>query len=127
MKINAIMERKAPKIQTDSYSVDDVIVLSEEEYSSLYNDLLEDREYFEKRKDAGEYLLVLGEGKRNGILVNTEGYSYARYSALVPFARQLVDEHIKKLTDYAINEARKAKGRKEKIPYEAIRNVSEQD
>lgn len=32
MKINAIMERKAPKIQTDSYSVDDVIVLSEEEY-----------------------------------------------------------------------------------------------
>ena len=39
---------------------------------------------------------------------------------MVPFARQLVDEHIKKLTDYAINEARKAKGRKEKIPYEAI-------
>jgi len=121
MKINAIMERKALSIQADSYSVDDVIILSEEEYSSLYNDLLEDREYFEERKEKRyDSVLVLGKGQKDGILVDTQGFSYARYTALVPFARKLVDEHIKELTDYAINEARKAEGRKEKISYEAI-------
>lgn len=121
MKINAIMGRKAPSIRADSYSVDDVIVLSEEEFSSLYNDLLEDREYFEERKEKRyDSVLVLGKGQKDGILVDTQGCSYARYTALVPFARKLVDEHIKELTDYAINEARKVEGRKEKIPYEAI-------
>lgn len=121
MKINASMERKAPRIQTDPYSVDDIIELSEEEYSSLYNDLLEDREYFEERKEKRyDSVLVLGEGQKDGILVDTQGCSYARYSALVPFARQVVDEHIKELTDYAINEARKAEGKKDKISYETI-------
>ena len=121
MKINAIVERKAPSIRADSYSVDDIIVLSAEEYSSLYNDLPEDREYFEERKEKRyDSVLVLGKGQKDGILVDTQGCSYARYSALIPFARKLVDEHIKELTDYAINEARKAKGRKENISYEAI-------
>ena len=50
MKINAMMERKAPRILTDSYTVGDVIVLTEKEYFSLYNNLLRDRDYFEERK-----------------------------------------------------------------------------
>ena len=88
MKINAIMERKAPSIRADSYSVDDVIVLPEEEYSSLYNDLPEDREYFEERKEKRyDSVLVLGEGQRDGILVNTQGCSYARLKKLRKWKR----------------------------------------
>ena len=34
-------------------------------------------------------LLVLGEGRDDGIIVNSEGSAYARYSAFVPNARQL--------------------------------------
>ena len=45
MKINVIMERKAPRILTDSYTVGDVIVLTEKEYFSLYNNLLKVKAY----------------------------------------------------------------------------------
>lgn len=118
MKINAIMERKAPRIRADSYRVDDVIVLSEEEYLSLYNGLLEDREYFEKQKEKRcDSVLVLGKGQKDGILVDTQGCSYARCSALVPFARLLVDEHMKELTDYVIGKVKSGESNIQKITY----------
>ena len=77
MKINAIMERKAPRILTDSYTVGDVIVLTEKEYFSLYNNLLRDRDYFEERKHMDyDSILILGEGQKDGILVDPQGWSY---------------------------------------------------
>ena len=108
MKINAMMERKAPRILTDSYTVGDVIVLTEKEYFSLYNNLLRDRDYFEERKH---------EGQKDGILVDPQGWSYARYAALVPFARLLVDEHMKDLSDYVISKIKSGEGNIQKITY----------
>lgn len=113
-----IMERKAPRILTDSYTVGDVIVLTEKEYFSLYNNLLRDRDYFEERKHMDyDSILILGEGQKDGILVDTQGYSYARYAALVPFARLLVDEHMKELTDYVIGKVKSGEGNIQKITY----------
>ena len=60
-------------------------------------------------------ILILGEGQKDGILVDTQGYSYARYAALVPFARLLVDEHMKELTDYVIGKVKSGEGNIQKI------------
>ena len=35
-------------------------------------------------------LLILGEGIDDGILVDPQGYDYARYTAYIPMARQLL-------------------------------------
>ena len=116
MKINAMMECKAPRILTDSYTVGDVIVLTEKEYFSLYNNLLRDRDYFEERKHMNyDSILILGEGQKDGILVDPQSWSYARYAALVPFARLLVDEHMKDLSDYVISKIKSGEGNIQKI------------
>ena len=118
MKINAMMECKAPRILTDSYTVGDVIVLTEKEYFSLYNNLLRDRDYFEERKHMNyDSILILGEGQKDGILVDPQGWSYARYAALVPFARLLVDEHMKDLSYYVISKIKSGEGNIQKITY----------
>lgn len=40
-------------------------------------------------------LLVLGENQDDGILIESEGSSYARYSSFIPNARQLVNQEMK--------------------------------
>ena len=39
-----------------------------------------------------------------GILVNSEGSAYARYSGIMPHARQVVEAHLNKLADYCVEE-----------------------
>lgn len=118
MEIKALLRRKDPKITVYNYAVDDVIKISGEEYASLYQDLLSDRSYFEGRE--GNCYLVLGEGERDGILIELEGYKYARYSALIPYARTIVEEHIRELADYVINKFRTIECCTLKILYEEL-------
>lgn len=49
-------------------------------------------------------VLVLGEGQEDGILVDSQGSSYARRSAFIPEARTLVRNHIRQLADYVVSE-----------------------
>ncbi len=102
MEVKALLQRKDPEITAYDHAVDDVIEISGEEYASLYQDLLSDRSYFAGRE--GNCYLVLGEGERDGILVELEGYKYARYSAFIPYARTIVSDHIRELADHAVNE-----------------------
>ena len=44
---------------------------------------------YQDKNGVSHCLLVLGEGQDDGILVESEGSFYARYSAFVPNARQL--------------------------------------
>ena len=38
-------------------------------------------------------LLVAGEGMDEGVLVESEGSAYARYSAFVPFAQEIIRQY----------------------------------
>lgn len=49
-------------------------------------------------------LLVLNEKTGEGILVNSEGYNYARYSAYLPFAKPYLDYEIAKIADFLVTE-----------------------
>ena len=47
-------------------------------------------------------LLVLNEKTGEGILVNSEGSSYARYSAYLPFAKLYLDSEVAMVADYCV-------------------------
>lgn len=53
------------------------IELEKEEFEDLLNDLLKDRDWIEKY--ARETLLVTCKESPDKVLINPEGYSYARY------------------------------------------------
>lgn len=111
MNINACLLRKEPNIRVRPCAVEDIVLLSEAEYASLYQDLLADKNYISDRKDAMGYdgnvdhcILVLGENQEDGILIQSEGYNYARYTAFIPKARSAVMDHIRQLADYCVSE-----------------------
>lgn len=49
-------------------------------------------------------LLVLNEKTGEGILVNSEGCNYARYSAYLPFAKLYLDHQISRIADFIVTE-----------------------
>ena len=49
-------------------------------------------------------LLVLNAKSGEGILVNSEGSAYARYSAYLPFAGHMLDYYVNMIADYCVSE-----------------------
>lgn len=111
MQIRAELRNKHTEINDENCIVADIIELPESEYASLYQNLLREREYFAQRAKMEPFIdgqrscvLVLGEGHEDGILIDSQGSSYARRSALIPGARTLVQNHIRQLADYVVSE-----------------------
>lgn len=112
MQICAELRNKHTEINDENCIVADIIELPESEYASLYQNLLRERGYFTERAKMEPFIdgqrsciLVLGEGQQDGILVDSQGSSYARRSAFIPGARTLVQNHIRQLADYVVSES----------------------
>lgn len=98
LEIKAALQRKDAEIDTTNCMVDKVIRLSGSEFDLFSRNLLRDWDFIQDNPidtvvdEHGWHhcLLVLGEGRREGILVNAEGGSYARYSAHLPNAADLL-------------------------------------
>ena len=98
MVINAVLNRKDCRIDTQSCVVDKVIELSDKGFELFKNNLLQDYPFIESHKDLMGFdddgkvhcILVIGQDTDDGILVESEGASYARYSAFIPNARQII-------------------------------------
>lgn len=97
--LKAHLQYKEPELRFDVCQVDHILELPEQAFREFSRNLLTDRDFLQEynSKYAGEAsgevrpcLLVLGKGSDDGILVSTEGYDFARYSALVLNARQLL-------------------------------------
>lgn len=99
--IDAVMRRKDSEIESEPCKVAKVIVLPTNEFFYFKNHLLEDHSFLSDNNDLMGFdednirscLLILGEDYDEGILVDTQGCNYARYSAHIPNARELVDIH----------------------------------
>ena len=97
MQFKVPLRRKDKEIETTPCVVEKTIELNGREYARFSQNLLDDHDFIlENRKSmyvdtegVSHCLLVLGEGSDDGILVESEGSSYARYSAYVPHARTL--------------------------------------
>ena len=94
MKINAVLRCKESEIKPRAYEVSDVITLSDTEYRSVLKEPLKDREYLKGRTGQDACVLLLSKTGNDGILVDTQGYDYPRYSAFISNARQIVENFV---------------------------------
>lgn len=99
LKINATLQCKQTEIKPRTYEVSEVITLTDKEYGSVLKDPLKDREYLAGRQGADTCVLLLGEHSDDGILVDTQGYAYPRYSAFIPNARELAENFAQSETE----------------------------
>ena len=104
MKINAVLRCKEPEIKPRAYEVSDVITLSDAEYRSVLKESLKDREYLKGRTGQESCVLLLSKTGNDGILVDTQGYDYPRYSAFIPNAKDIINSFVQTLANYAVSE-----------------------
>ena len=105
------MNRKEPMIKPEACRIVDIKELPASRFEEFRKNLLNDYDFISDvaedlhgGEEATDCLLVLGEGYPYGILVNSEGSAYARYSGIMPHARQVVEAHLNKLADYCVEE-----------------------
>ena len=110
MKLKAVFERKEARFEPMDCEISKVVELPREQYNLFASRLLADHEFLiELRDEMGitedgvrHCLLVLPEGGDDGILVDAQGSSYARYSSFLPNARQqIILGQYQSLTDFA--------------------------
>ena len=112
LKLQAIFERKIAEFPLRECVIEKAVELSEAEYSRFRSSMLRDTSFIAESIDAmymeenGAYhcLLVLGENHSDGVLVEAEGYDYARYSSYLPGARDYLTARLNELTDQLIRE-----------------------
>lgn len=69
--------------------ISELHLFDNQEFIKEHRDLM-----YQDRDGVSHCLLVLGEGEEDGILVESEGSLYARYSALLPNARSYMQKNI---------------------------------
>ena len=97
MIINIPFQRKETDIEPEPCTIEGVIELPSDEFQYFKTHLLKDYEFLLNNRDKMGYtedgvrhcLLVLPKDGDDGILVDAQGSSYARYSAYLPNARQM--------------------------------------
>ena len=100
MKINVPLRRKDTEIETNQCVVEKIVELPANWFDHFSQNLLNDYDFilenadcmYQEQNGINHCLLVLGEGRDDGILIESEGSSYARYSAFVPNARQILQQ-----------------------------------
>ena len=88
--MKAYFNQKDPRINASECVVEKTIVLPEEQYQHFTQNLLKNYDFISEnidlmyeRDDVWHCLLVAGRDSREGVLVESEGSSYARYSAVL--------------------------------------------
>ena len=104
MKINAVLRCKESEIKPRACEVSDVITLSDAEFRNVMKEPLKDREYLKERTWQDTCVLLLSKTGDDGILVDTQGYDYPRYSAFIPNAKDIINSFVQTLANYAVSE-----------------------
>lgn len=111
-RTSAQLLRKEAELRTDDCKIEAVVKLSEDGFNTFRNRLLADYDFIAEHRDymyqdrngVSHCLLVLSEGQTDGILVEAEGSTYARYSALLPNGRDFMQNQIRMMADELIKE-----------------------
>mgnify|MGYP004650235759 FL=1 len=97
MIIQAELRRKQSEYEGEACVVDKVIELPAQRFRQFSRALLVDYDFIAENKtdiwhddDARHCLLILDADGTDGVLVDPQGYNYARYSAFIPNARSLL-------------------------------------
>ncbi len=98
MNINTRLHCKDKEVNVKSCFIEKAIELTDEEYKSLCENLMLNRDFITENQDlmytdqngVAHCILALGQSYDDGILIKSEGAPYARYYSVVPNARQLI-------------------------------------
>ena len=98
MIIEAQLQFKATEIKPDRCQVDEVVTLDHWDFEYLKNSTLDDFDFIEELYDklpvtndnTRHCIMALDESGDDGILIDPQGYSYPRYSAYIPNAKQML-------------------------------------
>ena len=97
MIIQAELKRKQSEYEGEACAVDKVIELPAQRFQQFCRALLDDYDFIAENKnavrhggDARHCLLILDAEGTDGVLVDPQGYDFARYSSFVPNARSLL-------------------------------------
>lgn len=109
---HAQLHRKDSEIVIDECKVEVVVELNNSEYHSFRNNLFDNYDFIIENIDSmyhdnngvSHCLLVLGEGEKDGVLVESEGSHYARYTAFLPNARDYMQKQIQTMAEELIRE-----------------------
>ena len=111
VKINAYLQRKPECLCTPQCQVEKVVELSTQDFDAFVYSPLGDREFIAENKklmrskDGVDHcLLVLGSDRVDGVLVNSEGYDWARYAAYLPSARIILNAAVEQAAQLIIKE-----------------------
>ena len=102
MEINAAFRRKDTDICETRCRPEKAVILTSNEYKAFKGNLMGRYQFIKDNMDIGGYaedgtyrcFLVTGVGIEDGILVNTEGSDYARYTAFIPQAQTIFEKEI---------------------------------
>ena len=97
--MRAVFFRKESEIEANEFCVEKVIKLPAHEYEAFTQHLMHDYDFIRDNVDlmcekdgVWHCLLVTGEGMEEGVLVESEGSSYARYFAFVPSVSGILEQ-----------------------------------
>ena len=108
----AAWRRKEAELEAAECKIEAVVELDNYQFVSFKRHMLDDYDFirehvdlmYRDRKGLDHCLLVLGEGHEEGILVDSQGSSYARYSSLLPNARTFLQKNIQTMAEELIRE-----------------------
>ena len=97
----AQFKSKEPQMEYSPCKVEKIISLNEKDFNYFSKNLMHDHAFlkalkgdmFKDKNDIHHCILIIGEGHDVGILVQSEGASYVRYSALFPNAKMWIKQN----------------------------------
>ena len=109
-KISFIRKEPSPDVQP--FRICAVEILEADPWNQFFGKLLDDYDFIAKHSNnlhvdadgVTNALLVVNKQTDEGILVNSEGSAYARYSAYLPFAGRMLDYYVNLIADYCVTE-----------------------
>ena len=112
LRTHANWQRKEPELSADECKIEAVVELDDYQFRSFSHHMLDNYDFirdhvdtmYRDRDGLDHCLLVLGECHEEGILVESEGSAYARYSSLLPNARSFMQKNIQTMADELIKE-----------------------
>ncbi len=112
LSVSAELERKPNRFELVPCAIQAVVCLPDDEYEYFENTLLAHHEFLLEYKDlmgstttGCNCILVLGENSDHAILCDSEGYSYARYAAPMPGAKEYLNSRMEDVANRVLLEA----------------------
>ncbi len=109
----AIFERKISELHTRECVINGIELMNDKEFETFSKNLLSEQSFITDRKDemyidsAGKIhgLLALNKDSGDGILIDSQGYDYARYVAFMPNIKPYIDKQISIVAEQIIKKS----------------------